>query len=102
MKKGMFAGQSEKRRAQRQNVKDGFTNLRKTSDGPSTTINTATVQKIADPKERNFKLTMIASANSILEEANNEKDYVTLAENKDVMSWFIDIDKQLNALSNLV
>ena len=102
MKKGMFAGQAEKRRSQRQNIKDGFTKLRRSSDGPATTINTTTIQNVSDPKERNFKLTMVTSANSILEEANNEKDYVMLAENKDVLSWFIDLDKELNVLSNLV
>lgn len=102
MKKGMFTGQAEKRRSQRQNIKDGFTKLRRSSDGPATTIDTSAVQNITDPKERNFKITMLTSVNSILEEANQEREYVMLAENKDVTNRFISLDTQLNDLSKLM
>gem|GEM_PF-6085845 len=57
---------------------------------------------ISNPQEKSFKLTMLTSVNDILQEAEQQKEYVTMSQNNDVLSRFSDLNAKLMALNKTV
>ena len=57
---------------------------------------------INNPQEKSFKLTMLTSINDILQEADQEKDYVMMAQNNDVLTRFTDLSTKLTTLNQII
>jgi hypothetical protein len=95
---GFLWFKSDKRRSQRQTVSEWFTsmfsNWKKEPD--------IFLPTISDPQEKSFKLTMLTSVNDILQEAEQQKKYVTISQNNDVLSRFSDLNAKLMALNKIV
>ncbi|MEI6426250.1 MAG: hypothetical protein WCO66_02745, partial [Candidatus Absconditabacteria bacterium] len=99
---GILGLKSNKRRSQRQTVKEGFTSM--FSDGKKETPNIEVPQldQIADGEEKVFKTTMVSSVNDILQEASQQKDYVMMAENADVLTRFGLLSQQITTLNGII
>lgn len=55
-----------------------------------------------NPEEKSFKITMITSANDIIDEAAEQRDYVMIAQNADVLTRFGLLSTQLTTLEDAV
>lgn len=90
---------SDRRRSQRQTVSEWFTSMFSDKKKENKDIFLPT---ISDPQEKSFKLTMLTSVNDILQEAEQQKEYVTMSQNNDVLSRFSDLNAKLMALNKIV
>ena len=98
-KAGILWFKSSRRRSQWQTVKEWFTNL--FSNGQKETKDII-LPTITNAQEKSFKLTMLTSVNDILQEAAEEKDYVSISQNNDVLSRFSDLNAKLTELNKTV
>lgn len=96
---GFLGFNSDRRRSQRQTVKEWFTSMFSNGEKESKDI---VLPAINNPQEKSFKLTMLTSINDILQEADQEKDYVMMAQNNDVLTRFTDLSTKLTTLNQII
>lgn len=106
-KAGFLWFKSSKRRSQRQTAKEGFTNMfnefgKEVKELVVPKADTSNQNNENIKQEIAFKVTMLTTANDILQDAAQQKSYVMMSDNKEVLTWFWDLSLKITEINNIV